>query len=518
MQRTKLILGFLLIFGVAAFFHLWRLGVPDLIGEDEYLHTQVGKAAIRFLHGDMNAIVGVLQHQYPPLQPITSAVSVSVFGMNEWAIRLPGALAGIAACMLFYWWMTRALLWPWAVFAGFLFAVSGAVGNHRYALAGGWLSVWMIIVAWALWEFMEAGDQAAEDRACLWASLGVACGIMSMQDSLFWLPVLSVAYVAKRGGRLSVGACRSIAIAGVSLLAYLIGWYLIPALWFKYSGSADKLHTAMATLGAFRINDLVGTLRTAFGANLLIGSVFIFWFGLIGFRRGDKWVATLYGFYTVIWVNVLNYQNVRACHLIHILPFYIYMVVRGLSWVWTRVSDDTSAIIRAPARVVLVVFVTFALTGTACQTIANQLTDSFPAGFSHVFGEMDSSHPAQSRTFKRYGFKLAGDYLREHMLPGERLVCPLSGVFGGFYVGKAQAVSSEFDWDRLIRRGSCGKTRWWVGPPSQIPSRVPSQNMQVASVCVDGHTQIVILDLQGGVTNRVELGLSRDNVGNRRGF
>lgn len=40
--------------------------------------------------------------EYPPLYYVLSALSMKLFGTNEWAVRLPGLLAGIAGCMVLF--------------------------------------------------------------------------------------------------------------------------------------------------------------------------------------------------------------------------------------------------------------------------------------------------------------------------------------------------------------------------------------------------------------------------------
>jgi len=102
------------------------------------------------------------------------ALSVSMLGVNEFALRLPSALAAWLACMAlaltaYKAWGPRA-----AVMAAMVFASSlGPWAMARTATADALLGLWLMLSALDLWRYVSTDDRSALRRTALWMALGV---------------------------------------------------------------------------------------------------------------------------------------------------------------------------------------------------------------------------------------------------------------------------------------------------------------------------------------------------------
>lgn len=91
----------LLLLGWLAFF--WNLGKNGLLDETEPLFVEASRQMA--LTGDWITpyFNGVTRFDKPPLIYWTQAIAFQIFGVNEWAARLPSALAGFfLTCFCFY--------------------------------------------------------------------------------------------------------------------------------------------------------------------------------------------------------------------------------------------------------------------------------------------------------------------------------------------------------------------------------------------------------------------------------
>ena len=102
------------------------------------------------------------------------ALSVKVFGVNEFALRLPSALAGWLACLAlaltaYQAWGPRAAMLAAMVFASSL----GPWAMARTATADALLGLWLMLSALDLWRYLCNNDRRALRRMALWMALGV---------------------------------------------------------------------------------------------------------------------------------------------------------------------------------------------------------------------------------------------------------------------------------------------------------------------------------------------------------
>ena len=102
------------------------------------------------------------------------AISVQLFGVNEFAVRLPSALAAWLACLALAWaafqaWGVRAALLAAMVFASSL----GPWAMARTATADALLGLWLMLSALDLWRYVAENNRQALRRLALWMALGV---------------------------------------------------------------------------------------------------------------------------------------------------------------------------------------------------------------------------------------------------------------------------------------------------------------------------------------------------------
>ena len=102
------------------------------------------------------------------------ALSVSLLGLNEFALRLPSALSAWLACMALTLTAHKAWGPRAAVLAAMVFASSlGPWAMARTATADALLGLWLMLSALDLWRYVSTDDRSALRRTALWMALGV---------------------------------------------------------------------------------------------------------------------------------------------------------------------------------------------------------------------------------------------------------------------------------------------------------------------------------------------------------
>ncbi len=115
--------------------------------------------------------------EYPPFYYILSALSMKVFGTNEWAVRLPGLLAGIAGCMVLFQIIKELKFSDLSAFlAGFFLGTSIQYFNSSKAcIVDGVLSFCIIasVYCWIKIYFSR------RNVYFLWLTVFLALGVMT---------------------------------------------------------------------------------------------------------------------------------------------------------------------------------------------------------------------------------------------------------------------------------------------------------------------------------------------------
>src|SRR5689334_10972459 len=138
-QKTILIL----IIALAAVLRLWKLGsIPPGLTPDE---ASLGYNAYSILktgrdeYGKFMPIIFKSFGDYKPgLYVYTSVPFVAIFGLNEWSVRLPSAIAGLISVYLIY--LIVSQLFPEYKYLGKISAITAGVNP------------WLIYLSRGAWE------------------------------------------------------------------------------------------------------------------------------------------------------------------------------------------------------------------------------------------------------------------------------------------------------------------------------------------------------------------------------
>jgi 4-amino-4-deoxy-L-arabinose transferase-like glycosyltransferase len=119
-RRPQLYWGLITLAGLTLFF--LRLGVPGLMDPDEGRYAEIAREML-LLQDWLIPHLNLLPYlEKPPLVYWLTSLSLAAFGLNEWAARLPSAVAALAGLYLAYWlgrtlWGERQGLWGALVLA-----------------------------------------------------------------------------------------------------------------------------------------------------------------------------------------------------------------------------------------------------------------------------------------------------------------------------------------------------------------------------------------------------------------
>jgi len=137
------------------------LGVPPLFDLDEGAFT--ASTLEMFLRGDFlsSYLLGEPRHDKPILIYWLQALSVSVFGFDEWGWRFPSALAAAAWIGLTHAFVARVADRETALTAALVIATAaGLVVIQRAATADALLNLWLAAAGYAAWLWLKEGKPA----------------------------------------------------------------------------------------------------------------------------------------------------------------------------------------------------------------------------------------------------------------------------------------------------------------------------------------------------------------------
>ena len=230
------------IFGMTALLYSWNLARVDM-GNDFYAAAvksgTVSWKAFFFGSLDPGSFITV---DKPPASLWVMELSGRIFGFSSWSMLLPEALAGLATVMVLYHLVRRWMGEPAAVFASLALALTPvAVVIFRYNDPDAFLTLLLVLAAWACWRAIETGKTMG--LVLSGALVGLAF-LTKTLDAFIVVPALGLAYLWCGPPRLA----RRIGQLGWAALALLVssGWWVaIVELWPKSArpyigGSTDN--------------------------------------------------------------------------------------------------------------------------------------------------------------------------------------------------------------------------------------------------------------------------------------
>jgi 4-amino-4-deoxy-L-arabinose transferase-like glycosyltransferase len=230
-KRSHLYLGVLLFAGVVYFGGI--ISPPSLMDDVDAVQAQIARSMLTSGDWVTARLDGVPYLEKAPLIYWAIAISYKVFGVHDWAARIPIALSAIALC-----WLTTAFgMWAFGKRAGFY------AGLCMSTCAGLFLFTRILIpdvmlvftVTLAMWAFLRALDEE-ERHPRLWAfllaaSLGTGLLLKSLIGVLF--PIASgVIYLYLTHQLFSARAWKRLRPISGLLIATLIAapWHILATL------------------------------------------------------------------------------------------------------------------------------------------------------------------------------------------------------------------------------------------------------------------------------------------------
>jgi len=149
----------ILILAFCGFFFLWRLAAFGLIGADEPRYAQVAREMLARHDWVTPTLGGTAWLEKPPLYYWQAMLAYKVFGVSDWAARLPSVFDATALVFVAYWFLRRFR--PGSALDGALMLVTaaGLVGYARAASMDMPLAATFGIAMLAWFAWFESGDR-----------------------------------------------------------------------------------------------------------------------------------------------------------------------------------------------------------------------------------------------------------------------------------------------------------------------------------------------------------------------
>ena len=172
LKNSSRLTDWLLLLAVPAFFFLWKLASFGLIGADEPRYAQVAREMLARHDWVTPTLGGIPWLEKPPLYYWQAMVAYRLFGVSDWAARLPSVFDAFLLVLAIYWFLRRFR--PGLELDGALI-VATAAGTAGFARAASMdmpltASFGIAMLVWYAW--FESGDK--KYLAAFYGLLGLA--------------------------------------------------------------------------------------------------------------------------------------------------------------------------------------------------------------------------------------------------------------------------------------------------------------------------------------------------------
>jgi 4-amino-4-deoxy-L-arabinose transferase-like glycosyltransferase len=213
----------LLLLAVPAFFFLWRLSAFGLVGADEPRYAQVAREM--FERGDwITPTLGrVPWLEKPPLYYWQAMVAYKLFGISDWAARLPSVFDAFLLMIAVYWFLERFRRGIELDGALICATSAGIVGFSRAASTDMPLTALFSVamLAWCAW--LEAGDR--KHLVGFYAFLALATLAKGPVAPFLAMAIIGIFAAANRSAKL---AWRTLSIPGILIFCAIgLPWYVL---------------------------------------------------------------------------------------------------------------------------------------------------------------------------------------------------------------------------------------------------------------------------------------------------
>jgi 4-amino-4-deoxy-L-arabinose transferase-like glycosyltransferase len=239
--------NYAILFAGCVLFHIAGTWSLPLIDRDEPRFAEASREMIQRGNYSVPYFNNQLRLDKPPLTYWAQVASYHVFGENDFAARLPSAIAAALTALSIFGWATRTGGEKLGWWAAIIFTLSLQTFVHaKAAVADMWLVLFVMVAHWAGFELLErptlnaqrsAHNQGAspwKPPSAIWKSpflvfyLALALGFLA-KGPIAWIPLLTVAVVIiyTRDWQL-LGRLKF--IRGILLTLVVVALWGIPAL------------------------------------------------------------------------------------------------------------------------------------------------------------------------------------------------------------------------------------------------------------------------------------------------
>jgi 4-amino-4-deoxy-L-arabinose transferase-like glycosyltransferase len=212
-----------LLLAFCGFFFLWRLAAFGLIGADEPRYAQVAREMLARHDWITPTLGGIPWLEKPPLYYWQAMLAYKVFGVSDWAARLPSVLDATALVFAVYWFLRRLRSDTALDGALMLVTSAGLVGYARAASMDMPLAATFGVAMLAWFAWFESGDR----RLLIAFYMALALGTLAKGPVAPFLAAVVIFVFAGAQKSLRI-ALTSVSVPGIA--AFLIvglPWYVM---------------------------------------------------------------------------------------------------------------------------------------------------------------------------------------------------------------------------------------------------------------------------------------------------
>lgn len=213
----------ILILAFCGFFFLWRLAAFGLIGADEPRYAQVAREMLARHDWVTPTLGGIAWLEKPPLYYWQAMLAYKVFGVSDWAARLPSVFDATVLVFVAYWFLRRFRAGSALDAALMLVTSAGLVGYARAASMDMPLAATFGIAMLAWFAWFEVGDR----RFLVAFYVALALGMLAKGPVAPFLAAVVVLLFAASQRTFSI-VLKSLSIPGIAALLIVgLPWYVL---------------------------------------------------------------------------------------------------------------------------------------------------------------------------------------------------------------------------------------------------------------------------------------------------
>jgi 4-amino-4-deoxy-L-arabinose transferase-like glycosyltransferase len=213
----------ILILAFCAFFFLWRLAAFGLIGADEPRYAQVAREMLAHHDWVTPTLGGIAWLEKPPLYYWQAMLAYKVFGVSDWAARLPSVLDATVLVFVAYWLLRRFR--PGSALDGALMLATsaGLVGYARAASMDMPLAATFGVAMLAWFGWFESGDR----RLLITFYAALALGMLAKGPVAPFLAAVVVLLFAVMQTSFKI-VRKSVSVPGIATFLIVgVPWYVL---------------------------------------------------------------------------------------------------------------------------------------------------------------------------------------------------------------------------------------------------------------------------------------------------